>query len=458
MPATLKVSPSQTASAIGRRGQTAAVAASAPSTRIDAGHLERYCFMADDEMLADLTAVLNSVRAADRSHVRRHSLGWSHDLVIDVSVARLDLWRSQEVHQALIGALGYLTADKWTARFTKCRHKRPTASQQHLISSPAQARAFLPFSNGLDSFAIAKELLDGLNPPELVLVNVRPSDKPTAWKNLAVRKGQALPSVQVSCYADDPHRAELTFRSRPFLFDLLAGYGAAMAQPAYVVIPENGQGSLGGSLVPLGAEAPHRSCHPGFTSRLTHLLHALTGTEVRFQHPALFRTKGEVLASLAAREVDVATWLVEHRSCSYDARHSSQDGRVMHCGVCGNCLLRRASLLSAEIEDATPYRARSLTAKTFEGAFEGRIPRNIEANRDVAMNSVRSMQRLADLAAQPNQIRIEAQIAAVARGVGQPIQEVRDKMAKFLIQHQREWTQFLKSCRSDSWVVDFAGC
>lgn len=457
MAATSEVALTQTSAGVGRHGRAAAVPGPAPVTRIDASHLERYCFKAEDELLADLTAVLNSVRAADRSHVRRHSIEWSRDLAIEVPVARLDVWRNREVYQALTSALGYLTADRWTVRFTKRRHERPIPSQQHLISPPAQARVFMPFSNGLDSFAIASELLDAPNPPELVLVNVRPSDKPTAWKNLAVRKGQAFPSVQVSCYANDPHRAELTFRSRPFLFDLLAGYGAAMAQPACVVIPENGQGALGGSLVPLGAEAPHRSCHPGFTSKLTHLLHALTGTEVRFQHPALFRTKGEVLAGLAAREPDVATWLVEHRSCSYDARHSSQDGKVMHCGVCGNCLLRRASLLSAEIEDVTPYRARRLTAKTFDGAFEGHIPRNIEANRDIALNSLRSMQRLADLAAQPNQIRVEAEVAAIARGLGQPIQEVRDKMAKFLMQHQREWDTFLRSCGSDSWVLDFAG-
>lgn len=209
--------------------------------------------------------------------------------------------------------------------------------------------------------------------------------------------------------------------------------------------------------MPLGAEAPHRSCHPGFTSKLTTLLHALTGTRVEFKHPALFRTKGEVLAALATREPDVKGWLTEHRSCSYDARHSSQDGKVMHCGVCGNCLLRRASLLSAEIEDATDYRAGRLTATTFEAAYEGDVPRNVRANRDVALNSVRSMQRLAELAKHPNQIRVEAEVAAVARGLGEPIQVVRDKMTRFLMQHQREWEKFLKSCGSESWVVDFAG-
>lgn len=436
---------------------TPRAAAASATTRIDASHLERYCFKTEDLLLSDLTSVLNSVRAADRSHVRRHSIEWGRDLELVVPVARLDVWRSQDVSQALTAALSFLTADRWSIKFVKRRHGRPQPSQQHLIDAPTQARVFMPFSNGLDSFAIATELLDVVSPPELVLVNVRPRDKPTQWEKLAGKRGQTLPSVQVACYAEDPHRAELTFRSRPFLFDLLAGYGAAMAQPACVVIPENGQGSLGGSLVPLGSEAPHRSCHPGFTSRLTALLEAVTGTRVEFKHPALFRTKGEVLAALATREADVNRWLTEHRSCSYDARHSSRDGKVMHCGVCGNCLLRRASLLSAEIDDSTEYRARCLTAKTFEAAYEGRTPRNLNANRDVALNSVRSMQRLAELANNPNQIRVEAEVAAIARGLRRPVQEVRDEMTRFLTQHHREWNTFLKSCGRSSWVADFAG-
>jgi hypothetical protein len=290
-----------------------------------------------------------------------------------------------------------------------------------------------------------------------VLVNVRPKDRPTAWAKLAGRKGQTLPSVQVACYADDPHRAELTFRSRPFLFDLLAGYGAAMAQPAFVVIPENGQGSLGGSLVPLGAEAPHRSCHPGFTSRLSRLLHALTGHEVNFSHPALFRTKGEVLSALAKREAGATHWLKRHRSCSYDARHSSQDGRVMHCGLCGNCLLRRTSLIWAEVEDTTEYRAVDLTASTLEGAFKGKAPRNFHAHLDVARNSVRAMQRLADLTSASNRMRVESEVVAVSRGLDEPVPDVREKMMNFLSQHQREWERFLKSCGANSWVADFAG-
>ena len=389
--------------------------------------------------------------------MRCHSNEWGRTLSVDVPVSRLDLWRRRDVSEALIGALGYLTADRWNVSFSKRRHERPNTCQQHLIVSPMQERVFMPFSHGLDSFAIASQIRDQPEPPELVLVNVRPSKKPKAWKYLVAGKGRTLPSVEVSCCADDPHRSEPTFRTRPFLFDLLAGYGAARAQPASVVIPENGQGSLGGSLVPLGAEAPHRSCHPGFTSRLTQLLRALTGTEVQFLHPALFLTKGQVLADLAARKGDASVWLAEHRSCSYDARHTSREEKLMHCGICGNCLLRRVSLLSAGIEDSTIYRARIPTSKTFESAFEGDIPRTIEAKRDIAMNSIRSMQRMANLAARANQIRVEAEIAGIARSLGEPIPAVREKMSEFLIQHRHEWTKFLRSCGPNSWVVNFAG-
>lgn len=429
----------------------------AASSRIDASHLERYCFKADDEMLSDLTSLLSAVRAADRSSVRHHSIEWGRDLTVRVPVRNVSLWRSPEVREALVGALGYLTADRWSFKFIPHRRVKADPSQIHLVDSPSRARVFMPFSNGLDSYAIATELLAEANPPELVLVNVRPKDRPTDWTKLAGQKGQSMPSVQVACYGDDPHRAEPTFRSRPFLFDLLAGYGAAMAQPASVVIPENGQGSLGGSLVPLGSEAPHRSCHPGFTSRLSRLLHALTGQSVKFSHPALFRTKGEVLSALARREAETSRWLKQHRSCSYDARHSSQDGRVLHCGLCGNCMLRRSSLIWAEVDDSTRYRAVDLTASSLEKAFRGKEPRNFQASLDVARNSIRAMQRLAELTSATHRMRVESEVAAVSRGLDEPIPIVREKIMHFLSQHRREWEQFLKSCGAHSWVVDFAG-
>ena len=434
-----------------------ALAPAKHATRIDASHLQRYCFTSHDEVLEDLTSVISAVRTVDRSVIRHHSQGWARDLALSAPVSDLKLWRSPEVTRALADTLGFRTADRWSFAFTYRKPQKGEPRQDHLVEPPQQPRVFMPFSNGLDSFAIAKELRAESAELELVLVNVRAKNKPTKWSNLGRKKTLDFHTVEVAAYAAEPHRAELTFRSRPFLYDLLAGYGAAIAQPARVVIPENGQGSLGGSLVPLGAEAPHRSCHPGFTSRLANLIRLLTKTEVKFDHPALFLTKGQVLAGLARRDTNVAHWLATHRSCSYDARHSSSDKKAMHCGVCGNCVLRRVSLQWAGVADSTEYLARDLSAATFEKSFPAGVPHAVKANRDIALNSVRSMQRLADLATQPRAMRVEAEIAALTRGLNEPIKHVREKMEAFLCQHRKEWEPFVESCGRRSWVTDFAG-
>lgn len=409
----------------------------------------------------DLTAVLSAVRTVDRSVVRHHAEGWARDLLVNAAVSDLKLWRSPEVKRSLADTLGFLTGDRWSLEFTYRKPRKGEPRQEHLVEPPNQPRVFMPFSNGLDSFAIAKELQAASPSLELVLVNVRAKDKPTMWDNLGRKKKAEVDfhTVEVATYAPEPHRAELTFRSRPFLYDFLAGYGAAIAQPARVVIPENGQGSLGGSLVPLGAEAPHRSCHPGFTFRLANLIRLLTKTEIKFDHPALFQTKGQVLGALAKRDANVAQWLATHRSCSYDARHSSSGHKGMHCGVCGNCILRRVSLQWAGVADSTAYRARDLHAATFEGSFPAGVPHAFSANRDIALNSIRAMQRLADLATNPRAARVEAEVAALARGLNEPFKNVREKMDAFLSlsQHRKEWEPFVESCGRKSWVADFAG-
>src|SRR3989442_8725186 len=55
------------------------------------------------------------------------------------------------------------------------------------------------------------------------------------------------------------HHAESSFRSRPFIFYSLAAYGASLAGSKRVLIPENGQGSIGGSLVLLGNASDRKS-------------------------------------------------------------------------------------------------------------------------------------------------------------------------------------------------------
>ena len=424
--------------------------------RIEADHINRYCFSDGSALQEDLAAVLSAVRTADRAGPRLHGKSWARVLSLDIPVFDLQLWQSKSVSEALADALQYLTGDRWQLTFRPRKGTPKTPDQAHLLGLPAQERFFMPYSNGLDSYALASQIRHRTPTAELILINVQASRSLKKWEHLGRTVKQDLKAVQVAFHFQEPHRSEPTFRSRPLIYDLLAGYGAAMAQPARVVIPENGQGSLGGSLVPLGDEAPHRSCHPGFTSRLSRLVEALTGTRVDIEHPALFMTKGQVLADLASRDKNSALWLAGHRSCSYDARHASRDKRAFHCGVCGNCLLRRVATRWAQIDDTTSYEANNLAATTFEASFSGAPPRTLAAKRDVAFTSVRAMQRLSDLAENPNHPRVTTEVATLARALGKPVEHIGTNMKHFLQQHRMEWAQFLEACGPSSWISSLA--
>ncbi len=424
-------------------------------TTFETKHLHEYCYSSPTPLSHDVALLLGAVRLADRGFTRHHSRGWSRRLNIELPVFELHKWRSADVKDRLEECLAYLTGDQWTFDFVKRRRQSPQVGQTHLVTSPNAPRVFVPFSHGLDSYA-QSTLLQSRDEVEIVPVNINARRRVGAWNTLG-RRGRPR-AVPVSSQVDEPKHPEQSFRSRAFIFDLMAAYGAAISGGHSVLVPENGQGSLGGSLVPLGAEAPHRSCHPGFTTRLAGLVRALTGAEVAFEHPGLFQTKGQVLAELALVRPAANIWLSEHASCSYDARHAHREGHKVHCGVCGNCLLRRLSVHSAGLTDTTLYLATDLEASSLEKAFPpGNKPTEFRAYGDIAHNGARSMQRLAELANDPDAPRVWAEIDGLAQYQTRPIKEVEKDMYSFLGQHRDEWSAFLNHCGKSSWVTQLAG-
>ncbi|WP_422088297.1 hypothetical protein [Variovorax sp.] len=423
---------------------------------VQTGLLHEVCFTEISSLSRDLSVVLGAVKCADRSVRRQHGSTWSRHLKLTVPVYELSNWRKKEVVGSLTGALQYLTGDYWNFEFVKRRRKPESIGQVPLFGAPDRSRVFVPFSHGLDSFA-QSELLKVEQAVDVIPVHLRSSNVERTLQSIGRASKRKLTPVSVSARVYEPKHAEPSFRTRPFLYDSLAAYASVLSGGGAVVIPENGQGSLGGSLVRLGAEAPHRSCHPGFTSRLSHFLWNLTGERVSFIHPALFKTKGEVLKELVDLRFDSDSWLSEHPSCSYDARHANREGKQVHCGLCGNCLLRRMSIHAAGIADPTPYKVRNLHANSLEEALVADDEvRSLHAYKDVGRNAGRSMQRLAEITRSNENYRVDAEVEGLARYQNRAVAEVREALVRMLDQHHCEWTKFLSYAGKSSWVAKLA--
>lgn len=427
--------------------------------RIDTKLLDEYCFSSPTDLTYDLMSIIGAVKYADRSIRRRHSDGWGRTISIEVPVLQRSLWSDKETASLLEDCLDYLTGDEWHFSF-KRRKKRPQYfGQKHAPLVASAPHVFVPYSNGLDSYAQVRLLEQSEPDTEVVCVFTDSKPNSKSWREFCRSRARGgIKPIQVPVVINEPHHSEPTFRSRPFTYYLLSAYGALLTGTNRVLIPENGQGSLGGSLVPLGDEAPHRSCHPGFTTRLRLLLEKLTGRSVVFEHPAFFKTKGQVMAELAVIDPNCNDWLLEHWSCSHDQRHANHDGCRVHCGACGNCILRRVSAKSAGIDDKTKYKFFDVSVGALEHAVlgGGTVPREIKSFRDLAGNSIRSMQRLAELADTPDSGEIWSEAAGLARYMGLDTKTTHGQLMGLLKEHQTEWSGFLAGCGNRSWIVQMA--
>lgn len=426
---------------------------------VDPSLLLHFCFSPPTEFTYDLMTVVAAVRCADREFTRLHSEGWARHLSVEIPVFDAALWRSSETQALLSQTLSYLTGDEWEFHFkARRRHFRPPHESPLDLGGASHFR-FIPYSHGLDSFAQLR-LLQAQDPGiQHVCIYADTRQMAISWNEFCRRsKSHSVRPLRVPLRFDDPHHAERTFRTRPFVYYTLAAYGALTAGCDEVAIPENGQGSVGGSLAPLGHEAPHRSCHPAFTSRLSGLLKHLTGRSIAFKHPALFSTKADVLIALKAVEGDEAKWLPLHWSCSHDQRNATTGSRRIHCGVCGNCILRRNAAVAANIQDETEYLYQDLSQPTMGASLMKGVarPRSFKAFEDLASNGIRSMTRLAELADQPNAIGLWTESANIAEALSRPVSEVHDQLTSFLERHASQWRTFLDSCGNASWVTSMA--
>jgi hypothetical protein len=418
--------------------------------------LESYFFSGWKPLAYDALLLAGAIQFAD-SFQRRPALTWRRQISLRVPVSEPDRWNSEPVSGALHDAISFLTGDSWNIEFYP--RNRPVEPPQKIPLSLGSddVRAVIPFSNGMDSLAVA-----GLKSLEMggALVRVRlGSREAKSEKRSRVRARYPFTAVPYRVNKEDYRFGESTARSRGFKYALVSGLAAYMANAGEVIVPESGQGALGPALLAVGQSYPDYRSHPLFTARMEKFLKALFGYQLRYSFPRLWNTKAETLREFIASAPDANEWL-ETWSCWQQNRHSSVAGKRRHCGVCAACMLRRLSVHAAgQAEPRVKYVWEDLTATEFErGAATDFDPRHITpAMHHYSIAGTLHLDHLADLQnSRTNMAPLRLHTYQLSRALGMPAVEAQEKMSRFLSQHRSEWKAFVNSLGKDSFVAEWA--
>jgi len=409
---------------------------------IDAEQLSRYCLRDLDPVIDDMVLLAGAVAFSDRVVARKTSVGWRRNLQVSIPVHNPDFWSETKLSRSVTSTLDALTGDNWTLMF-KARRRRTQVKPQSILPLGVLPSLVMPYSDGLDSFAAAR-LVSARNPGiSLVLVTTGRRRTPALdTSNSAFQSQMYRVSIPFRLLRGNGRvrYCEPSYRSRAFVFGVMAGIAAHLLQVPRIFISESGQGALGPWLLPVGNEAPDVRMHPLFTSQFAATLKLILGTEVAHVHPQLWKTKGETLSELKDLGAVDGWWLTS--SCARDPRHVALGNRRIQCGICAGCLLRRQSLHTAGLKnDEERYLWNDLSAPSLKKAVNGCKRATSKNDEQQALCAVLEMQHFAEAALADELIRIRAlELCAV---VSEPHAEVQKKLNQLVSTHAAEWKQFL---------------
>jgi hypothetical protein len=411
--------------------------------------LEQFCWEKLQPIDVDLLVLASVVASADRA-ARRDGSRWSRDISLSVPVHEPGIWNAASVAPAFADALRFLTGDCWHLEFRK-RIRKDAESLQLFLPKAARSDspAILPYSGGLDSFLELQRLRADPKQASLFVVTTENGSetKEIARGTVSGDVSRAGVPVEIGLV---PH-AEMTYRSRTFLFYSVGAIAWKLTSGSRIIVAENGQGSVGPSVVQFGNEHPYRATHPGFTSRLSIALERIWGRRPKFEHPHVWRTKASALRLVGANAL--LGW-EKTRSCSRNLARHKGSGVPRQCGVCGNCLLRRssASVALGHGGTAKEYAWWDLNADTLADAAHGRVA-TTDNDLRIASFAVLSQKHLAAAAAfEGTHPTLDRASHELAIGLGIPKPEAAKYLTSFLTDHRRDWVAFLSTLSPDGWV------
>jgi len=413
---------------------------------VDPQVLSAYCCLHPlTKRMDDLILVAGVIAFADKIVKRRHSVAWRRQLDIVVPVYEPDFWQQNQVVGALQETLGLLTGDTWNFTFRR-RRGPPAIDAQSTLRLGHGPVSVVPYSDGLASFAVARLTAASERGVALILVTTgKKKDADLEWRtdHLDGQRRRISVPFRLSDKGAGPEFRESSFRSRAFVFGVMAGLAAYLSDSMRVIVPESGQGTFGPWLLPVGNEAPDIHSHPVFTHRLSRFLEVVIGTKIRFDHPQRWKTKGETLHALRKQGLAVG-WAGTH-SCARRSYHVNVDGRRAHCGVCAACLLRRQSILAAGLDEANDrYVWRDLSAVSLAAAVPPSVRSTTDDDSRHAICGALALSQLAELSISSRFDDTVMQAASELVEVSEDhVDILRARFTRLIGTHRDEWHAFV---------------
>lgn len=258
----------------------------------------------------------------------------------------------------LTSLLSWLTGDRWVIHLKRERRNTPP-NMLNLPFEPLDEVTLL--SGGLDSFCGAIDRI-GDGKSRLFVGHTDGTAAVQRAQNelrrfLHTTYPENTPGYQTALISNKGKKFESSTRSRSLLFMALATAIASGQQCSKVIVPENGFTSINIPLSPArGGALSTRSTHPHTFYRINSLLHNL-GLNITVSNPYQQYTKGEFV-KLASDELgnSFADEIARTVSCGkLDGTYYRGGNPNLGCGLCIPCIIRRASIAAAEIDDPTNY-------------------------------------------------------------------------------------------------------
>jgi hypothetical protein len=428
--------------------------------KFDYAQLNELCASGLTETDVDLLYIVAGVMFADRKIIRR---GYHRARRIELTVPVHDSarWSSVAIRGTLRNALEFVTGDSWTFNFVQRCHREPKNPALSLTGAVHQSAVVIAYSGGLDSFAALRLVGNtSSNIPITVTAENRIAKRKLVQKTSAGHC-KSYHQIGIPISLGIGPRAESSFRTRTFVFFAVAALAAKLIGTNQVLVPENGQGSLGPSIIGYGGEYPYRGTSPAFSWRVSSFLSTIWSNSLRFIHPFVWITKGQMLRKL--QDAGVLEGWSATRSCVRDLHRKKRVKDNVECGLCANCLLSRMSLHVAGVPWNTcvgRYLWGNWSSPTIDGSINRQkyTARTTRLDEALARSAVAIHRDLAHVTMTSRKTPAIEQVAyEVGKALGLESESVRHNLHELIRSHHDDWKTFVEDLPKDGWIRRIAG-